>query len=83
VKMVHNGIEYALMQLIAEMYQLLRLGTNRSPKEVAAIFEQWAEGDLNIYLLSISSHILSLETNNDESLVDLIDNKVGAKGTGL
>lgn len=83
VKMVHNGIEYALMQLIAEMYQLLRLGTNRSPKEVAAIFEQWAEGDLNSYLLSISSHILSLETNNDESLVDLIDNKVGAKGTGL
>ncbi|MDN3377878.1 MULTISPECIES: NADP-dependent phosphogluconate dehydrogenase [unclassified Pseudoalteromonas] len=83
VKMVHNGIEYALMQLIAEMYQLLRLGTNRSPKEVAAIFEQWAEGDLNSYLLSISSHILSLETDNDESLVDLIDNKVGAKGTGL
>ncbi|MFY8328443.1 NADP-dependent phosphogluconate dehydrogenase [Pseudoalteromonas sp. ZZD1] len=83
VKMVHNGIEYALMQLIAEMYQLLRLGTNRSPKEVAAIFEQWAEGDLNSYLLSISSHILSLETDKDESLVDLIDNKVGAKGTGL
>ncbi len=83
VKMVHNGIEYALMQLIAEMYQLLRLGTNRSPKEVAAIFEQWSEGDLNSYLLSISSHILSLETDNDEALVDLIDNKVGAKGTGL
>ncbi|WP_394190797.1 NADP-dependent phosphogluconate dehydrogenase [Pseudoalteromonas atlantica] len=83
VKMVHNGIEYALMQLIAEMYQLLRLGTKRSPKEVAAIFEQWSEGDLNSYLLSISSHILSLETDSDESLVDLIDNKVGAKGTGL
>ncbi|MCQ8876652.1 NADP-dependent phosphogluconate dehydrogenase [Pseudoalteromonas shioyasakiensis] len=83
VKMVHNGIEYALMQLIAEMYQLLRLGTNRSPKEVAVIFEQWSEGDLNSYLLSISSHILSLETDNDEALVDLIDNKVGAKGTGL
>jgi 6-phosphogluconate dehydrogenase len=83
VKMVHNGIEYALMQLIAEMYQLLRLGTNRTNKDVAAIFEQWSEGELNSYLLSISSHILSLETENNESLVDLIDNKVGAKGTGL
>ena len=83
VKMVHNGIEYALMQLIAEMYQLLRLGTNRSPKEVADIFNDWSEGTLNSYLLSISSHILSLETTEGEPLVDLIDNKVGAKGTGL
>lgn len=83
VKMVHNGIEYALMQLIAEMYQLLRLGTNRTPHEVADIFNQWSEGALNSYLLSISSHILSLETDADEALVDLIDNKVGAKGTGL
>ncbi len=83
VKMVHNGIEYALMQLIAEMYQLLRLGTNRTPKEVADIFNEWSEGTLNSYLLSISSHILSLETTEGEPLVDLIDNKVGAKGTGL
>ncbi|MBE0350831.1 NADP-dependent phosphogluconate dehydrogenase [Pseudoalteromonas lipolytica] len=83
VKMVHNGIEYALMQLIAEMYQLLRLGTNRTPKEVAQIFNDWSEGTLNSYLLSISSHILSLETTEGEPLVDLIDNKVGAKGTGL
>ena len=83
VKMVHNGIEYALMQLIAEMHQLLRLGTNRSPKEVADIFNEWSEGTLNSYLLSISSHILSLETTEGEPLVDLIDNKVGAKGTGL
>ncbi|MBB1469438.1 MULTISPECIES: NADP-dependent phosphogluconate dehydrogenase [Pseudoalteromonas] len=83
VKMVHNGIEYALMQLIAEMYQLLRLGTNRTPHEVAEIFNQWSEGTLNSYLLSISSHILSLETDAGEALVDLIDNKVGAKGTGL
>ncbi|WP_417699835.1 NADP-dependent phosphogluconate dehydrogenase [Pseudoalteromonas lipolytica] len=83
VKMVHNGIEYALMQLIAEMYQLLRLGTNRTAKEVADIFNDWSEGTLNSYLLSISSHILSLETTEGEPLVDLIDNKVGAKGTGL
>lgn len=69
--MVHNGIEYALMQLIAELYQLLRLGTGRSPKEVAEIFESWSEGKLNSYLLAISSHILSLETDHGESLVDL------------
>ena len=83
VKMVHNGIEYALMQLIAEMYQLLRHGTGRTPKEVAEVFKSWSEGQLNSYLLSISSHILELETDKEESLVDLIDNKVGAKGTGL
>lgn len=83
VKMVHNGIEYALMQLIAEMYQLLRHGTNRSPKEIAEIFNEWSQGQLNSYLLSISSHILSLENSHNMPLVDLIDNKVGAKGTGL
>lgn len=83
VKMVHNGIEYALMQLIAEVYQLLRLGTNRSPKEVAEIFNQWSEGHLNSYLLAITSHILSLESDKQVPIVDLIDNKVGAKGTGL
>jgi 6-phosphogluconate dehydrogenase len=83
VKMVHNGIEYALMQLIAEVYQLLRLGTGRSPREVADILNDWSEGQLNSYLLSISSHILSLEDDNNVPLVDLIDNKVGAKGTGL
>ncbi|ALU42068.1 NADP-dependent phosphogluconate dehydrogenase [Pseudoalteromonas rubra] len=83
VKMVHNGIEYALMQLIAEMYQLLRIGTGRSPAQVAEVFKSWSEGTLNSYLLAISSHILSLESDQNEAVVDLIDNKVGAKGTGL
>jgi 6-phosphogluconate dehydrogenase len=83
VKMVHNGIEYALMQLIAEVYQLLRHGAKRSPKEIAEIFNEWSQGQLNSYLLSISSHILSLENSQNVPLVDLIDNKVGAKGTGL
>ncbi|TMP36075.1 NADP-dependent phosphogluconate dehydrogenase [Pseudoalteromonas rubra] len=83
VKMVHNGIEYALMQLIAEMYQLLRIGTGRTPAQVAEVFKEWSEGQLNSYLLAISSHILSLENEKNEPIVDLIDNKVGAKGTGL
>ncbi|MCG7534816.1 NADP-dependent phosphogluconate dehydrogenase [Pseudoalteromonas sp. OOF1S-7] len=83
VKMVHNGIEYALMQLIAEMYQLLRIGVGYSPAQVSEVFKNWSEGPLNSYLLSISSHILSLESDQNEAVVDLIDNKVGAKGTGL
>ncbi len=83
VKMVHNGIEYALMQLIAEMYQLLRLGQGMSPKEVAEVFDAWQEEGLNSYLLAISSHILKLENDAGTPLVDLIDNRVGAKGTGL
>ncbi len=83
VKMVHNGIEYALMQLIAEMYHLLRLGCGKSPQEIAQIFDTWSEGELNSYLLSISSHILTLENKDQTPIVDLIDNKVGAKGTGL
>ncbi|KJY99774.1 NADP-dependent phosphogluconate dehydrogenase [Pseudoalteromonas ruthenica] len=83
VKMVHNGIEYALMQLIAETYQLLRLGAGKTPQQIAEIFDTWAEGELNSYLLSISSHILKLATKDNTPLVDLIDNKVGAKGTGL
>ncbi|WP_105259172.1 NADP-dependent phosphogluconate dehydrogenase [Pseudoalteromonas sp. T1lg88] len=83
VKMVHNGIEYALMQLIAEIYQLLRLGAGKTPQQIAEIFDTWSEGELNSYLLAISSHILKLETTDGKALVDLIDNKVGAKGTGL
>lgn len=83
VKMVHNGIEYALMQLIAEVYHLLRLGCGKTPAEIAQIFDGWSEGELNSYLLSISSHILKLENDDAQPIVDLIDNKVGAKGTGL
>jgi 6-phosphogluconate dehydrogenase len=83
VKMVHNGIEYALMQLIAEVYHLLRIGCGKSTQEISALFDLWSEGELNSYLLSISSHILKLENNKNQPIVDLIDNKVGAKGTGL
>jgi 6-phosphogluconate dehydrogenase len=81
--MVHNGIEYSLMQLIAEVYHLLRIGCGKSTQEISALFDLWSEGELNSYLLSISSHILKLENNKNQPIVDLIDNKVGAKGTGL
>lgn len=83
VKMVHNGIEYALMQLIAEVYHLLRLGTQQTPAQIADLFDNWGKTSLNSYLLAISSHILRLENAQNTPIVDLIDNQVGAKGTGL
>jgi 6-phosphogluconate dehydrogenase len=58
VKMVHNGIEYADMQLIAEAYDLLRQGLGASPAEIADIFRQWNEGDLESYLIEITVEVL-------------------------
>lgn len=83
VKMVHNGIEYADMQLIAEAYHLLRTGTGKTPYEIAEIFAQWNQGELNSYLIEITAEVLR---QNDEAtgkpLVDVILDQAGAKGTG-
>lgn len=81
VKMVHNGIEYAEMQLIAETYQFLRYGKGLDPTEIADIFERWREGDLDSYLLEITVNILR-KKEKEEWLVDLILDKAGNKGTG-
>ena len=81
VKMVHNGIEYAEMQLIAEVYMLLRYAKNLSPDAIADIFEEWCRGDLDSYLLEISHKILR-QKENDHYLIDLILDKAGNKGTG-
>src|SRR5581483_7953831 len=59
VKMVHNGIEYADMQLISEAYDLMRQGLGASPKELADIFRQWNEGDLESFLIEITADVLS------------------------
>jgi 6-phosphogluconate dehydrogenase len=82
VKMVHNGIEYGDMQMIAEAYSLLRLiGLENS--EIAQIFTTWNQGELDSYLMQISSEIL---TKKDEitgkDLVDVILDAAGQKGTG-
>ncbi len=79
VKMVHNGIEYADMQLLAELYVLLSV--TKSYEEISAIFSKWNENELSSYLLEITSKIL-LEKEGNSNLLDLILDKAGNKGTG-
>ncbi|MEC0181318.1 decarboxylating NADP(+)-dependent phosphogluconate dehydrogenase [Paenibacillus peoriae] len=83
VKMVHNGIEYADMQLIAETYTFLRKKLCLSVNEIADIFETWNQGELKSYLIQITAEILR---KKDEitglPLIDVILDKTGQKGTG-
>ncbi|GAA4271696.1 NADP-dependent phosphogluconate dehydrogenase [Aquimarina gracilis] len=81
VKMVHNGIEYAEMQLIAEIYHLLRFYVGKSPKEIATIFDSWCKQGKKSYLLEITAKILRTKEGN-EYLIDKILDKAGQKGTG-
>ncbi len=83
VKMVHNGIEYGDMQMIAEAYSLLRQVAGMSNAEIAAIFSEWNKGELDSYLIEITADILSKkdpETGRD--MVDVILDAAGQKGTG-
>ncbi|WHX98737.1 decarboxylating NADP(+)-dependent phosphogluconate dehydrogenase [Neobacillus sp. DY30] len=83
VKMVHNGIEYADMQLIAEAYTFLREKLELPVEEIAGILETWNEGELKSYLIEITAQILR---KRDEitglPLIDVILDKAGQKGTG-
>jgi len=81
VKMVHNGIEYAEMQLLAEVYQLLQNFCQVEPQEIAGIFNTWRETDLDSYLLRITAEIL-VQKDGDEPLIDKVLDKAGQKGTG-
>lgn len=81
VKMVHNGIEYAEMQLIAECYSLLRYVGGYSLDHIADIFEEWCDGELSSYLLEISHQILRKQERG-ERIIDIILDKAGNKGTG-
>jgi 6-phosphogluconate dehydrogenase len=81
VKMVHNGIEYAEMQLIAEVYAYLRFVSKMSPAEISSVFSEWNKGELNSYLLEITASLL-LKKEGEEWLIDLILDKAGNKGTG-
>lgn len=84
VKMVHNGIEYADMQLICEAYQSLRTALGLTPKEIAAIFREWNKGPLNSYLIEISAEVLEQDDPvTGQPLVDVILDVAGQKGTGL
>ena len=83
VKMIHNGIEYADMQLIAEAYDLIRRGTGKSPAEIADIFAEWNEGELESYLIEITAEVLrQTDAATGRPLVDVILDEAGAKGTG-
>ena len=84
VKMVHNGIEYADMQLIAEAYDLLKNGAGLTNDEMHSVFTQWNDGDLDSFLIEITAQIFAkkddLDTGND--LVDMVLDKAAQKGTG-
>ncbi len=81
VKMVHNGIEYAEMQLIAEIYGLLRFGMSYEPERIAHIFNDWNSGSLQSYLLQITIDILTHKTDGMLTLDTILD-VAGSKGTG-
>ena len=83
VKMLHNGIEYADMQLIAEVYALLRGPGGMAVAELQATFAAWNEGELDSYLIEITAAILGTEDPETEGpLVDVILDRAGEKGTG-
>ena len=84
VKMVHNGIEYGLMELIAETYDFLKRALGLPPRDLAAIFEQWNQEELNSYLIEITPKIFRrLDDKTGQPLVDLILDKAKQKGTGM
>ena len=83
VKMVHNGCEYGVMQLIAEAYDVLRTGFGLTAPQLSEIFGAWNEGELNSYLIEITTKTLAfIDPDTKHSLVDLILDQAGQKGTG-
>jgi 6-phosphogluconate dehydrogenase len=83
VKMVHNGIEYADMQLIAESYDLLRHGAGLEVPEIAERFKAWNEGELESFLIEITARVLDkVDAATGKPLVDVILDAAGQKGTG-
>jgi 6-phosphogluconate dehydrogenase len=83
VKMVHNGIEYADIQLIAETYDFLRQATGMTPGELAAVFRDWNRGKLQSYLIEITANVLAKTDEATKTpLVDLIEDEAEQKGTG-
>jgi 6-phosphogluconate dehydrogenase len=83
VKMVHNGIEYADIQLIAETYDFLRLALDLSPAELATVFREWNQGELQSYLIEITANVLAKgDGDTQTALVDVIEDRAEQKGTG-
>ncbi len=82
VKMVHNGIEYGDMQIIAEAYQVMKEGLGLSNDEMSDVFARWNQGDLASYLIEITRDILAYRDEDGQAVVDLILDSAGQKGTG-
>jgi 6-phosphogluconate dehydrogenase len=84
VKMIHNGIEYADMQLIAEAYDLLRQVAGHEPAAAAEVFAAWNGGDLESYLIEITAEILKhVDAKTGKPFVDIVLDEAGSKGTGV
>ncbi|WP_340615585.1 NADP-dependent phosphogluconate dehydrogenase [Xenorhabdus entomophaga] len=82
VKMVHNGIEYGDMQLIAEAYSLLKNALNLSNQKLAEVFSDWNQGELSSYLIEITADIFCKKDEEGKYLVDVILDEAANKGTG-
>ena len=83
VKMVHNGIEYADMQLIAEAYDVLRQGLGWTPAQIAHVFRAWNAGRLNSYLIEITAEVLAhTDAATGQPFVDIVLDQAEQKGTG-
>jgi 6-phosphogluconate dehydrogenase len=83
VKTVHNGIEYADMQMIAEIYGMLRDAGGRGAADIGALFESWQDGPLSSYLIEVSAATLqSVDAQTGQPMVDVIVDQAGQKGTG-
>jgi 6-phosphogluconate dehydrogenase len=83
VKMVHNGIEYADMQLIAEAYDLLREGLWATPAQIADIFRTWNSGDLDSFLIGITAEVLAHnDAETGKPFIDIVADRAEQKGTG-
>jgi len=83
VKTVHNGIEYADMQLIAEVYGCLRDGEGQSARQIAPLFTRWNNGALKSYLIEITGEVLAAtDPKTGQAMVDMIVDQAGQKGTG-
>ncbi len=81
VKMVHNGIEYGLMQLIAEAYEMMKRGLGLPDEKIQNTFEQWNKGRLQSFLIEITSHIFAFKESG-QLLLNQIKDEARAKGTG-
>jgi 6-phosphogluconate dehydrogenase len=83
VKMVHNGIEYADMQLIAEAYDILRTALGADPGQISEIFRAWNEGDLDSFLIKITADVLAhVDARTGAPFVDIVADQAEQKGTG-